>query len=86
MFAAYTSLPSLPLINSLIIARCRLLPVKENFLCRSAFKGAAKLTKEDISRVFSLYDRVSAQRLLVHCVEINLIAGSRVGIYQSITE
>ncbi|KAI2799154.1 Calbindin-32 [Blomia tropicalis] len=35
----------------------KLLPVKENFLCRSAFKGAAKLTKEDIERVFALYDR-----------------------------
>lgn len=35
----------------------KLLPVKENFLCRSAFKGATKLTKEDIERVFALYDR-----------------------------
>ncbi|XP_065200012.1 calbindin-32 isoform X2 [Planococcus citri] len=35
----------------------KLLPVKENFLCRQAFKGATKLTKEDIERVFSLYDR-----------------------------
>ncbi|XP_054164548.1 calbindin-32-like [Oppia nitens] len=35
----------------------KLLPVKENFLCRSAFKGASKLTKEDIERVFALYDR-----------------------------
>ncbi|GFT80213.1 calbindin-32 [Nephila pilipes] len=35
----------------------KLLPVKENFLCRSAFKGASKLTKEDIERVFNLYDR-----------------------------
>ncbi|KAL0276630.1 UNVERIFIED_CONTAM: hypothetical protein PYX00_004163 [Menopon gallinae] len=35
----------------------KLLPVKENFLCRSVFKGATKLTKEDIERVFSLYDR-----------------------------
>ena len=33
--------------------------MKENFLCRSAFKGATKLTKEDIERVFALYDRVS---------------------------
>ena len=33
--------------------------MKENFLCRSAFKGATKLTKEDIERVFTLYDRVS---------------------------
>ncbi|XP_042892958.1 calbindin-32-like [Penaeus japonicus] len=37
--------------------RHRLLPVKENFLCRSVFKGASKLTKEDIERVFALYDR-----------------------------
>ncbi|XP_077283223.1 calbindin 53E [Arctopsyche grandis] len=39
----------------------KLLPVKENFLCRQIFKegmeGATKLTKEDIERVFSLYDR-----------------------------
>ncbi|XP_055857527.1 calbindin-32 isoform X3 [Episyrphus balteatus] len=31
----------------------KLLPVKENFLCRQVFK----LTKEDIEKVFSLYDR-----------------------------
>lgn len=35
----------------------KLLPVRENFLCRQAFKGATKLTKEDIERVFALYDR-----------------------------
>ncbi|XP_063708585.1 calbindin-32 isoform X1 [Culicoides brevitarsis] len=39
----------------------KLLPVKENFLCRQVFKegieGAAKLTKEDIEKVFALYDR-----------------------------
>ncbi|XP_058979631.1 calbindin-32 [Musca domestica] len=35
----------------------KLLPVKENFLCRQVFKGAARLTKEDIEKVFSLYDR-----------------------------
>ncbi|KAL7631223.1 UNVERIFIED_CONTAM: hypothetical protein RMT77_018470 [Armadillidium vulgare] len=35
----------------------KLLPVKENFLCRSVFKGASKVTKEDIERVFALYDR-----------------------------
>ncbi|KAH9416871.1 Calbindin-32 [Dermatophagoides pteronyssinus] len=35
----------------------KLLPVKENFLCRSSFKGATKLTKQDIERVFALYDR-----------------------------
>ncbi|CAO1387872.1 unnamed protein product [Diamesa hyperborea] len=35
----------------------KLLPVKENFLCRQVFKGAAKLTKADIESVFSLYDR-----------------------------
>ncbi|KAK8727331.1 hypothetical protein OTU49_009822 [Cherax quadricarinatus] len=35
----------------------KLLPVKENFLCRSVLKGASKLTKEDIERVFALYDR-----------------------------
>ncbi|XP_034256081.1 calbindin-32 isoform X3 [Thrips palmi] len=35
----------------------KLLPVKENFLCRQIFKGATKLTKDDIERVFSLYDR-----------------------------
>ena len=37
----------------------RLLPVKENFLCRQSFKGATKLTKEEIESVFALYDRVS---------------------------
>ena len=36
----------------------KLLPVKENFLNRSTFRGASKITKEDIERVFSLYDRV----------------------------
>ncbi|XP_063217239.1 calbindin-32 [Bacillus rossius redtenbacheri] len=35
----------------------KLLPVRENFLCRQIFKGATKLTKDDIERVFSLYDR-----------------------------
>jgi len=39
----------------------KLLPVKENFLCRQVFKegieGAAKLTKEDIEKCFALYDR-----------------------------
>ncbi|CAG2164160.1 unnamed protein product [Oppiella nova] len=35
----------------------KLLPVKENFLCRNAFRGATKLNKEDIERVFALYDR-----------------------------
>merc|ERR1711992_54674 len=35
----------------------KLLPVKENFLTRQVFKGSAKLTKEDIERVFALYDR-----------------------------
>jgi len=35
----------------------KLLPVKENFLNRQIFKGSAKLTKEDIERVFALYDR-----------------------------
>merc|ERR1712106_1042252 len=35
----------------------KLLPVKENFLCRSVFKGSKNLTKEDIAGVFSLYDR-----------------------------
>ncbi|KAL1115271.1 hypothetical protein AAG570_007302 [Ranatra chinensis] len=39
----------------------KLLPVKENFLTRQIFKvretsSGAKLTKEDIERVFSLYD------------------------------
>ncbi|XP_076470339.1 calbindin-32-like [Babylonia areolata] len=35
----------------------KLLPVKENFLLRPIFKGAKQLTKEDITRVFGLYDR-----------------------------
>ncbi|KAH9491647.1 Calbindin-32, partial [Bulinus truncatus] len=35
----------------------KLLPVKENFLLRPIFKGAKQLTADDISRVFSLYDR-----------------------------
>lgn len=35
----------------------KLLPVRENFLCRQVFKGAKTLTKEDIESVFSLYDR-----------------------------
>ncbi|KAF6772741.1 EF hand [Paragonimus kellicotti] len=34
----------------------RLLPVKENYLCRPIFKNAAKITPEDIDRAFSLYD------------------------------
>lgn len=35
----------------------KLLPVRENFLCRQVFKGAKNLTKEDIEGVFALYDR-----------------------------
>ncbi|XP_014663619.1 PREDICTED: calbindin-32-like [Priapulus caudatus] len=35
----------------------KLLPVKENFLCRQIFKGTANLTKDDIESVFNLYDR-----------------------------
>ncbi|XP_064640081.1 calbindin-32-like isoform X6 [Lineus longissimus] len=35
----------------------KLLPVKENFLCRPIFKSASKITSYDIDRVFSLYDR-----------------------------
>lgn len=47
----------------------QLLPVKENFLNRSTFKGATRITKEDIERVFALYDRVSVHFILcVMCV------------------
>ncbi|KAL8616393.1 Calbindin-32 [Nucella lapillus] len=35
----------------------KLLPVRENFLLRPVFKGARLLTKEDINRVFRLYDK-----------------------------
>jgi len=35
----------------------KLLPVRENFLNRQIFKGSTKLTKDDIERVFNLYDR-----------------------------
>jgi len=36
----------------------KLLPVKENFLNRPSFKGAtSRITKDDIERVFALYDR-----------------------------
>merc|ERR1719188_1137265 len=35
----------------------KLLPVLENFLNRQIFKGSTKLTKDDIERVFNLYDR-----------------------------
>lgn len=35
----------------------KLLPVRENFLCRPVFKSASKLTKDDIDKVFRLYDR-----------------------------
>ncbi|KAG1709746.1 Calbindin-32 [Nymphon striatum] len=35
----------------------KLLPVKENFLNRTAFKGASTVTKDDIDQVFNLYDR-----------------------------
>ncbi|XP_014682006.1 PREDICTED: calbindin-32-like [Priapulus caudatus] len=34
-----------------------LLPVKENFLSRQVFKGPTNLSKDDIQRVFSMYDR-----------------------------
>nr|CAH8868278.1 unnamed protein product [Trichobilharzia regenti] len=34
----------------------RLLPVKENYLCRPIFKNASKITSADIDRAFSLYD------------------------------
>ncbi|CAH1779457.1 unnamed protein product [Owenia fusiformis] len=33
----------------------KLLPVRENFLCRPIFKGA-RITRKDIDRVFALYD------------------------------
>lgn len=35
----------------------KLLPVKENFLCKQVFKRPTTLGKTDIERVFSLYDR-----------------------------
>ncbi|KZS06723.1 Calbindin-32 [Daphnia magna] len=35
----------------------KLLPVRENFLCRQVFKGPTVLSKDDIERVFALYDR-----------------------------
>ncbi|XP_060603479.1 calbindin-32-like isoform X4 [Ruditapes philippinarum] len=34
----------------------KLLPVKENFLCRPIFKGCSRLSPDDIDRVFNLYD------------------------------
>ncbi|CAL8069094.1 unnamed protein product [Calicophoron daubneyi] len=34
----------------------RLLPVKENFLCRPIFKRAGRITVADVDRVFELYD------------------------------
>ncbi|CAL8075932.1 unnamed protein product [Calicophoron daubneyi] len=34
----------------------RLLPVKENYLCRPIFKHASKITTADIDRAFALYD------------------------------
>jgi len=38
----------------------KLLPVKENFLSRQMFKENETLTKDDISKVFNLYDRDSS--------------------------
>lgn len=35
----------------------KLLPVKENFLTRQVFKGSSEVGKEDIEKVFSMYDR-----------------------------
>lgn len=35
----------------------KLLPVKENFLTRQVFKGSSGVGKEDIEKVFALYDR-----------------------------
>ncbi|KAK6174656.1 hypothetical protein SNE40_017891 [Patella caerulea] len=35
----------------------KLLPVKENFLCRPVFKSGKQLNCDDINRVFKLYDR-----------------------------
>ncbi|CAI9715677.1 calbindin-32-like isoform X3 [Octopus vulgaris] len=35
----------------------KLLPVKENFLCRPIFKGDKGFTKDDLDHVFALYDR-----------------------------
>lgn len=35
----------------------KLLPVKENFLSKSIFKGNSSICREDIDRVFALYDR-----------------------------
>ncbi|XP_052817172.1 calbindin-32-like isoform X2 [Mya arenaria] len=34
----------------------KLLPVRENFLCRPIFKGCSRLNSDDIDRVFNLYD------------------------------
>ncbi|XP_065569144.1 calbindin-32-like isoform X2 [Artemia franciscana] len=38
----------------------KLLPVRENFLCRQVFKGPTVISKDDIEKVFSLYDRDSS--------------------------
>ncbi|PAA68118.1 hypothetical protein BOX15_Mlig003004g1 [Macrostomum lignano] len=35
----------------------KLLPVKENYLCRPIFKNANRINSNDIDRVFNLYDR-----------------------------
>ena len=51
----------------------RLLPVKENFLTRQIFTNSSVLTKDDIGRVFCLYDRVSAGRLLLESFNTFLI-------------
>ncbi|KAJ8303150.1 hypothetical protein KUTeg_019546 [Tegillarca granosa] len=50
----------------------KLLPVKENFLCRPIFKGANRLTDEDIERVFNLYDRDYDEEDLQVCKDILL--------------
>lgn len=35
----------------------RLLPVRENYLCKPVFKNAGKLTPEDIDKIFKVYDK-----------------------------
>lgn len=63
VFFFFRCLLLLSLFLSFFFLSCRLLPVKENFLNRSTFRGASKLSKDDIERVFALYDRVCIQHI-----------------------
>ena len=49
---------SLQILLQLVFPTSRLVPVEENFLIKSLFQSAEKITDDYIDRVFSYYDEV----------------------------